>query len=150
MNTLIPPPLLVLLAGALMYLVEAYARFGKFEFALAVPLALLLLIAGLLLMLVAAASFLKAKTTINPLRPARASSLVSTGIFSLSRNPIYLGDLLLLAAWLLWLGNWLNLAVLVLFVCYLNRFQIGPEERALSQLFGDDYRAYCARVRRWI
>lgn len=150
MNTLIPPPLLVLLAGAFMYLIERSVGIGKFEFALAVPLALLLLIAGLGLMLVAAASFFIAKTTINPLRPARASCLVSTGIFSLSRNPIYLGDLLVLAGWLLWLGNWLNLGVLVLFVCYLNRFQIDPEERALSQLFGDDYRAYCARVRRWI
>lgn len=150
MNTLIPPPVLVLLAGAIMYLIERHLGLGRFEFALAKPLALLLLIAGLGLMLVAAASFFKAKTTINPLRPAQASRLVSTGIFSLSRNPIYLGDLLVLAAWLLWLGNWLNLAVLVLFVCYLNRFQIGPEERALSQLFGDDYRDYCDRVRRWI
>lgn len=150
MNTLIPPPLLVLIAGAIMYLIDAQAGFGEFELALAKPLALVLLITGLGLMLVAVASFLKAKTTVNPLRPARASSLVTTGIFSLSRNPIYLGDLLVLAAWLLWLGNWLNLGVLVLFVCYLNRFQIGPEERALSQLFGDDYRAYCVRVRRWI
>jgi protein-S-isoprenylcysteine O-methyltransferase Ste14 len=98
----------------------------------------------------AAMTFFAAKTTINPLRPARASTLVTTGVFSLSRNPIYLGDFLVLLALVVWFGNVINLLLLPLFVWFINRFQIAPEERALTGLFGDDYLLYCKNVRRWL
>ncbi len=71
-------------------------------------------------------------------------------MFAISRNPIYLADLLLLAALAVWFGNALNIALLALFVWYINRYQIAPEERALAQLFGEAYAAYRARVRRWL
>ena len=150
MNPLVPPPLVVATVGALMWAVERKLEFGKFEFALQAAVAGVLLILGLLLMFVAVASFVAVKTTINPLRPARASSLVTTGIFGLSRNPIYLGDLLVLAAFGVWLGNITNVALLGAFVGYMNRFQVIPEERALTQVFGERYIAYCSRVRRWL
>lgn len=149
-NPLIPPPVVAAIVAGLMWLSHRSLGIGRFDFAWLRPLSLALLIVSLLLMVSAVASFFAAKTTVNPLRPARASSLVTTGIFKFSRNPIYLGDLLMLLAFGLWLGNVFNLVFLVLFVAYINRFQIAPEERALTQLFGENYIAYCARVRRWL
>jgi len=150
MNPLVPPPVVVVIIGALMWAVDKYLAFGRFEFAFQTAVAGILLIAGLLLMLVAVASFVAVKTTINPLRPSRASSLVTSGIFGLSRNPIYLGDLLVLAAFAVWLGNAVNAVLLCLFAWYITRFQIIPEERALTRIFGESYIAYCERVRRWL
>ena len=76
--------------------------------------------------------------------------MVTDGIYRYSRNPMYLGMALLLAAWALWLGNaaaWLGI---VLFVALINRYQIRPEERILAAKFGDDYHSYCRRTRRWL
>lgn len=150
MNPLLPPPVVVVIIGALMWTVDRYLEFSRIEFAFQAAVAGILLLTGLLLMLVAVISFVAVKTTINPLRPSRASSLVTSGVFRLSRNPIYLGDLLVLAAFTVWLGNGASAALLGLFVWYINRFQIIPEERALAGIFGESYIAYCQRVRRWL
>jgi protein-S-isoprenylcysteine O-methyltransferase Ste14 len=150
MNPLVPPPVVVAIIGVVMWAVDRKLELGKFESALQTPVAGVLLIVGLLLMFVAVASFFAAKTTVNPLRPSRASSLVTTGIFRISRNPMYLGDLLVLAALAVWLGNAVNVVLPVLFVWYIDRFQIIPEERALAKLFGENYAAYCSGVRRWL
>lgn len=122
----------------------------QFEKGLLAPIAIPIFVAGLLLMAAAVASFIKARTTINPLRPANASQLITTGVFRYSRNPIYLADLLLLDAWALWLGNVINLLFLFIFIWYIQRYQIAREERALHQRFGDHYVAYCSKVRRWL
>jgi protein-S-isoprenylcysteine O-methyltransferase Ste14 len=150
MNPLIPPPVVVVIIGVAMWVIDRNLNLGKFESVLLTPIAATLLVAGLLLMLVAVASFVAARTTINPLRPSHASSLITAGVFRLSRNPIYLADLLILAALAVWLGNVFNVVFLPLFVWYINRFQIVPEERALTNLFGEYYAAYCTKVRRWL
>lgn len=150
MNPLVPPPVVVAIIGVVMWAVGRKLELGKFEAALQAPVAGVLLIVGLSLMIVAVASFIAAKTTVNPLRPSRTSSLVTTGIFRISRNPMYLGDLLVLAALAVWLGNVVNVVLLVFFIWYINRFQIIPEERALTNLFGESYVAYFSRVRRWL
>lgn len=150
MNPLVPPPVVVAIIGVVMWAVGRKLELGKFEAALQAPVAGVLLIVGLSLMIVAVASFIAAKTTVNPLRPSRTSSLVTTGIFRISRNPMYLGDLLVLAALAVWLGNVVNVVLLVFFIWYINRFQVFPEERALTNLFGESYVAYCSRVRRWL
>jgi protein-S-isoprenylcysteine O-methyltransferase Ste14 len=150
MNPLIPPPAIAAVIGAMMWAVNRTLTFGTIEFEFREPLALALLAIGLLLMITAAGQFIAARTTINPLRPSRASTLVTTGAFAISRNPIYLADLLMLAAFAVWLANVLNAALLVLFAGYINRYQIIPEERALAQRFGTAYDAYCSRVRRWL
>jgi len=150
MNTRIPPPLVVVIIATLMWWLARFAGPGNFKFEGQPLFAIIFMTAGIVMMLVAAFSFYKAKTTINPLDPSKASYLITTGMFSFSRNPIYLADLLVLIAWAIWLGNIFNIALLVVFVVYINRFQIAPEERALGILFGDAYREYCARVRRWI
>ncbi|WP_085343157.1 isoprenylcysteine carboxylmethyltransferase family protein [Vibrio sp. ArtGut-C1] len=94
--------------------------------------------------------FHKVKTTVNPVKPDTASSVVRTGVFSFSRNPMYMALLLLIIAIGLW---WQHLSVVlcsVVFVSYMNRFQIKPEERVLERLFGEEYLDYKNHVRRWI
>jgi protein-S-isoprenylcysteine O-methyltransferase Ste14 len=150
MNTLVPPPVVAAIVGGAMYLVDRSVALGKIGSPWQTPVAIGLLLAGLACMLVAGASFVVAKTTINPMQPARASHLITTGIYRVSRNPIYVADVLLLAAWAVWLGSALNLTLIALFAWYIQRFQIMPEERALTKLFGENYTAYCSRVRRWL
>lgn len=93
----------------------------------------------------------RAKTTGNPRQPATASALVTTGVYRFTRNPMYLGQFLVMLGWSLWLANGAALLLLLpAFVAYLTRFQIMVEERALTANFGSAYVAYLARVRRWL
>lgn len=94
--------------------------------------------------------FIRQKTTASPLKPGNASLLICDGFYRHSRNPMYLGMAILLTGWSLVLRNPLCLLVLPVFVAYINRFQIAPEERALSARFGDEYLAYTRRVPRWL
>lgn len=105
---------------------------------------------GLAMEIIAVATFFRAKTTVNPLKPSNASKIVTTGLFTISRNPMYLALLLVLVAWGLWLANPLNGFVIVGWVVFITEFQIKPEEKALRQKFDADYDAYCKRVRRWV
>jgi protein-S-isoprenylcysteine O-methyltransferase Ste14 len=89
-------------------------------------------------------------TTVNPMKPSSASVLVTSGIYAHTRNPMYLGALLILASWALYLANALTLLFLPAFILYMNRFQIQPEERALTARFGREYVEYMAQVHRWI
>lgn len=96
-------------------------------------------------------SFLRARTTLNPLQPSRATALVFVGIYRYSRNPMYLGFLLGLVAWGVYLSHALALVLgPALFVTYMTRFQIVPEECALEASFGERYRDYKKKVRRWL
>jgi protein-S-isoprenylcysteine O-methyltransferase Ste14 len=106
--------------------------------------------AGILFCFAGVISFRQAKTTVNPLKPDSASSLVDTGIYRVTRNPMYVGFALGLLAWSFYLASPWSLAGVVVFILYMNRFQIGPEERALHSLFSDEYYRYQARVRRWL
>lgn len=94
--------------------------------------------------------FYRAGTTPSPLQPEKASHLVQEGPYRWTRNPMYVGLASALLAWATYLGSlWAFLGPLA-FAAYLTRFQILPEERALLQLFGDDYREYQRRVPRWL
>jgi len=95
-------------------------------------------------------SFYRAKTTANPFKPENASSLVVEGIYQITRNPMYVGLMFLLIAWSVWLGSFYALMVIVLFQQYITRFQICPEERVLTEIFGEQYTNYCQQVRRWL
>jgi protein-S-isoprenylcysteine O-methyltransferase Ste14 len=94
--------------------------------------------------------FRRAKTTMNPMSPERAVSIVSSGVYRLSRNPMYLGMALVLVGAAAWWSSLLGYAATALFCAYMTRFQIAPEERALLKIFGSEFSAYKARVRRWI
>jgi protein-S-isoprenylcysteine O-methyltransferase Ste14 len=96
------------------------------------------------------AAFRKAQTTLDPMRPDQASSLVTTGIYRVTRNPMYVGLLFVLLAWAAFLSAPWSLVGPVVFVAYMTRFQILPEESALTRAFGDAYASYTASVRRWL
>ncbi|HEY5549360.1 MAG TPA: isoprenylcysteine carboxylmethyltransferase family protein [Coriobacteriia bacterium] len=111
---------------------------------------LALLSTGLGLVIMARVDLARAGTTFNPTAPDRTSNLVTSGVYRFTRNPMYLGMLLALFALAVWLSNPYSLALTALFVVYVNRFQIEPEERVLRVRFGPTYDAYVAEVRRWI
>ncbi len=96
------------------------------------------------------AAFRVNKTTVNPLNPGAASTIVSSGVYRFSRNPMYLGLLIALLAWAFHLSNAVAALFLPAFVAYVDRFQIKPEERVLLAKFGPAYSHYLAAVRRWI
>lgn len=89
-------------------------------------------------------------TSVNPHKPDHASSIVKTGVYRLSRNPMYLGMFIILLAAVLKIGHPPGLIVLPFYVWYMNRFQIIPEEKTMEEKFGDEYRSYKENVRRWI
>ena len=94
--------------------------------------------------------FRKHKTTLNPLMPEESTTLLTTGVFKFSRNPIYLSLLNLLIAFSIYLGSFIGLIITPLFVVYINLFQIKPEEKAMFKLYGKEFENYCSNVRRWI
>jgi protein-S-isoprenylcysteine O-methyltransferase Ste14 len=146
----IPPVVLVLVIGGLMGLVASISRDFLLPLAIRWWGALLFVVPGAALILAGAWHFHRRSTTLNPLRPDTASTLVTSGAYRLSRNPMYAGILLCLCAWACYLGNRYALLGPVIFVLYMSRFQIRPEERALQQRFGQEYDAYCRLVRRWL
>jgi protein-S-isoprenylcysteine O-methyltransferase Ste14 len=93
--------------------------------------------------------FRDAKTTVNPLKPESSSSLVSSGIYQYTRNPMYLGLLLILLSAVIYSQHPLGLVSALGFVAYMNRFQIEPEEKMLIKLFGDEFVDYSNQVKRW-
>jgi protein-S-isoprenylcysteine O-methyltransferase Ste14 len=119
-------------------------------FGVRVGVALALVVIGQSISISGMVSFRRAKTTINPIKPSAASSLVTSGVYRYTRNPMYLGLSVTLMAWGVFLSNLLALLAVPLFVLYINRFQINPEERVLSSLFGAEYAAYKEKVRRWL
>lgn len=142
----IPPPLVAVILGILMWLpARPLPPFGG-----RLWLALLVLLGGIAVCLAGVLSFRRARTTVNPLKPETASSLVVAGIYRHTRNPMYLGFAIVLLAWSIALASLPALLGVVAFVLYMNRFQIGPEEQALRRRFGANFDAYCRRVRRWV
>lgn len=146
----IPPVVVTLVVALLMGWISRWAP----ALALALPgtpvVMVGLIAAGLLIATLGVVSFRRAGTSLHPLRPGAASTLVTSGIYRWTRNPMYLGLLLCLSGWAVHLSNALPFLLLPVFVLYLNRFQILPEERALESLFGGEFTAYRSRVRRWI
>lgn len=149
MKLKIPPVLVFLIFGGLMYLLADFLPFGYFDFFGRKYLIMGLLLLAIVIGCTALVQFYLARTTSNPKDPGKASSLISNGIYKYSRNPMYLSLLLLLLAWGLYLGNAFNVLLAAGFVSYMNAFQIKPEEMALSTLFGKEYKQYCILVRRW-
>jgi protein-S-isoprenylcysteine O-methyltransferase Ste14 len=112
--------------------------------------AILLGTIGIILGISAILEFRHFQTTIDPAHPQNASSLVTTGVFQFTRNPMYLALLLCLAGWVVFLGQVIGLITLLVFWIYITRFQIFPEEQILASRFGELYSHYCSQVRRWI
>ncbi|MCX7553204.1 isoprenylcysteine carboxylmethyltransferase family protein [Marinicella sp. S1101] len=146
----IPPALLMLLFGFLMWLTAQALPQLKVTWPWHEWVARAVFVLAFVLIAAGAYSFRKASTTVDPTRPEKATSVVSNGIYRVSRNPMYLGFLLMLLAFMFKLANPVTALLLPVFVVYMNQFQIKPEERALLRLFGKSYAAYQNQVRRWI
>jgi protein-S-isoprenylcysteine O-methyltransferase Ste14 len=146
----IPPPLVALLVAGGMWGIASLGPSIELPALIRKAVALIIALAGGGFSLAGVISFRRAETTVNPLKPEAASSLVCSGIYAVSRNPMYVGFLFILVAWAVFLSSvWALLGPLA-FVLYMNRFQIAPEERALSDLFGPRFEAYKTKVRRWL
>jgi len=146
----IPPAVLVAFTGALMWLASAATPATTLVLPGRSWGAAILMLTGVIIAGLGVASFRRAKTTVNPMKPASASVLVDGGIYRLTRNPMYLGFLLGLLGWAIFLSNIVAFLLLPTFILYMNRFQIEPEEKALVALFGQTFVAYKTRVRRWL
>ncbi len=149
-NLKIPPVVTVLIVGGLMWVAARAVPGLGFTLPARLGVAVVLAGAGVAIALMGVASFRRAKTTVNPLHPEAASALVVAGIYCLTRNPMYLGMLLLLLGWAVFLTNVLVFVFPAAYVPLMNRLQIIPEEKALAAKFGADFTAYQSKVRRWL
>ena len=145
----IPPPI-VFLITLLLIKVSSFSGLFLIASKIRIPLALLLIVIGIAIDIVALLSFCKMKTTINPLNPSATTSLVTTGIYAVTRNPMYLGLVFILLGASVYLENLLGVFFIALFIAYISRLQIFPEERVMQELFKDEFNHYCQQVRRWI
>ena len=150
LETLIPPPVVATLLALIMWLAAPTDARAGTPLSLRLTLALAVALAGGGIAAAGSRAFKRAKTTVNPLKPEKTSALVTDNIYKRTRNPMYVGLVFVLvgvSSWLWWLPALLGPAV---FMAYINRFQVLPEERVLLGKFGAEYEEYCRRVRRWL
>jgi len=148
-SPLIPPPVWTLIVGAAMWVLNR-----TYPALCVIPAPWNLL--GCLVMAIAPIppiaafiQFSRAHTTVNPHKPDAATTLVTSGVYAWTRNPMYLGLSILLLGWAIKLGNLSSLWGPVLFVPLIRFIQIGPEEDALRRRFPEEYEAYLLNVNRW-
>jgi len=146
----IPPMIVVILLGGAMWGLARLAPGLYYHYPGRLPLAIAIGLLGLIVVMAALIQFRRQQTTPDPTRPEKSTAIVTTGIYSRSRNPMYLGMLLWLIGWGVYLSNPMVAIGPIAFVLYLNRFQIAPEERALTRSFGAPYQEYLRSVRRWM
>lgn len=146
----IPPPVIAATIALGMWLLSRYVPLLRLDEPWFSYPGYLLIVAGLSLDVIGAIQFRRARTTINPLRPEKSSSVVTSGVYRFSRNPMYLGMLTVLCGVAFLLKAISGFLLLPVFVLLINRLQIMPEEKALKKLFGDSYQQYLNRVRRWV
>jgi protein-S-isoprenylcysteine O-methyltransferase Ste14 len=146
----VPPLIVVAIAAVLMWAIARAAPHLTLLYPGRVPVATALLAVGIAIVVMGVLAFRRSSTTVDPRCPEQASRIVSSGIYRYTRNPMYLGMLVVLIAWMALLSNVGTVVVPVLFMLYITRWQIVPEERALAQKFGAEYEAYRNCVRRWL
>lgn len=147
-ETKIPPPIVALISGLIISSSSAFIT--PFGFLGHKFFAMILLILCFTLLIMSIKKFNHEETTINPLKPEQASKLLTTGTYAFSRNPMYLGLTGILIGIFLFLGSWFGIVIIPIFVIYITKYQIKPEEYAMNKKFGGQYQSYCNKVRRWI
>ena len=153
LENLIPPPAVLLITLLLIFgisRVDNHRILRLDAWQLNSLLAALLVIVGIGIAVLAIKQFRQAQTTVNPLRPDSASRLVTSGIFKRSRNPMYLGMVLVVLSSVVFYGSAWGLLAVAAFIAFISRFQIVPEERAMKALFGDQFDSYKLHTRRWV
>ena len=150
MELKVPPVILVLFTAIGMLLISKLAPSFGLIISGRLIIGILLIFIGIVIAISGVIEFRRANTTVDPRDPNKSARLVNTGVYTFSRNPMYLGFALILLGWLVMLANIAAMILLPVFVFYLTQFQIKPEERFLSQKFGTEFDEYRRRVRRWI
>lgn len=150
LELLIPPPLVMLLTGLLMWWVSTFSPALPLDWRYRVAAAASLGLLGLVISLAGVITFRRARTTMDPRHIQETSALVSSGVYRYSRNPMYVGILFVLIGWGVYLDSFVSILCTLLFVAYITRFQIIPEERWLRDKFGTDFQAYQDGTRRWL
>lgn len=146
---ILPLALLIILATG-QYALGCLLPFGGVEIHGKLGLTIFMFLVGLLFALLGVYEFRKFGTTVNPINPDGTVAIVHTGIYSLTRNPMYVGFAFMLLSAVIFTANYVSLVSLPIYVLYMNRFQIEPEERLLAEKFGEAYSAYLQQVRRWV
>lgn len=146
----IPPAIVTLFIAVAMWWIDQYLNFQWAIFGSSFWISFIFLGIGGIFGLLGLVEFYKASTSINPHKPTNASRLVTNGIYNLSRNPMYVALLFILIGYGFYLGNVLTLLGIPLFVGYMNRYQIIPEEKVMGQKFGEEFQKYKSEVRRWL
>ena len=146
----VPPVALFVVVALLMWAVASWLPSWQIALPGRTLVAVLLLLAAGAIGIAGVRAFQRARTTVDPLRPEKASALVTSGIYRLTRNPMYVALAIALLAWAVWLGHVLATFGVVAYVGWMDRLQIPAEERALRALFGDEFVHYCSEVRRWL
>jgi protein-S-isoprenylcysteine O-methyltransferase Ste14 len=150
---LIPPPLVLLTHLGLVYASHGFVQNHLNHLVLpsiSKPSMLIMVLTGCFIGFLGIVQFKRAKTTLSPTQPEQTSQLVTSGIYTITRNPMYLGMALILTSYILYKCNPLSVLCLPLFIAYLTQFQIKPEEQWMTQHFSDEYLDYQKRVRRWL
>ena len=150
MRLIIPPAVQLIISAILMWIISIYADNFRFIFKYNNELTLLFLILGGTIIVFGIVAFRKAETTITPLHLNKTSSLVTVGIYQYTRNPMYFGLLLILFSIAFYLQNLASIFVLPIYIWFISKYQIMPEEEALYKLFGQEYKNYQNKIRRWI
>ncbi len=146
----IPPPVVGLVCALIMWLASRFFTGFSFNLPYANFISPGLICLALFIDISALLNFKSLKTTINPMKPGESSSLAERGVYQYTRNPMYLGLLIILSSWGIFLGNYISVLVLPFFVWYITVFQIIPEEEILENKFKEKYMQYKHKVRRWI
>ncbi len=146
----IPPPAVALIFAVAMWGIASFTHMIEVPTPVRAVVAIAIALIGGGISFAGITAFRRASTTVNPLQPEKASSLVTGGIYRVTRNPMYVGLGFVLVAWASFLAAPWTLIAPVAYVAYISRFQITPEERVLSSIFGDAYSSYKAKVRRWL
>jgi protein-S-isoprenylcysteine O-methyltransferase Ste14 len=150
MKLKIPPPVMAVSLAVLTWMTSRSIPPLWPPGAMVTYLALMLAVGGTVIDMSAKSLFLRARTTVNPLTPEEATSMVRAGVYRWSRNPMYVGRAMQLLAIAMYLASWVGLIGVAFFVVYLDRFQIRAEERALAERFPNEFPAYKATTRRWL
>ena len=144
----IPPPHIVLVLIVSIYF--SSKKIDLINIPLQLEISIFILSAGILIFVNPVLQFIKSKTTVNPIQFEEVNKLVTSGIFKYSRNPMYLGMLMIVLSTSIFYLNIYSILTPLLFILWINKFQIKREEEFLIEKFGDEYLSYKKKTRRWI
>ncbi len=145
LDTKIPPPIVTIILLSIIYLFDLNEYNINND-----AISIIILFIGIIFILSAVIQFINRKTTVNPTKPHKTTTLVISGTYKITRNPMYLGMLLIIISLAFYKSSIISLILIPFFIFYINKFQIEPEEFEMRKKFGEEYEDYCKKVDRWI